>query len=215
MTALWRRKAHAAEPEPAPRVAGVVPAAGASTRMGKPKALLDAGGRSFVSAVVGALVAGGCEPVVVVVGAGQDDVVRRARAAGALTLVNPEPGEGPITSLRLALAGLDEGVRGVALLPVDHPGVRPETVARLVQSFLEGDAPLVLPTSGGRRGHPAILSRRLFPSLLDPGLQGGARAVVHRHLAEALLVEVDDPGILADIDTPEAYRSAFGPKERS
>ena len=207
MTKLWRK-------EPPARVAGVVPAAGSSARMGTPKALLDAGGRSFVSAVVGALVGGGCDPVVVVVGPGQDDVVRRAKAAGAVTLVNPEPGEGPITSLRLALPSLDAAVRGVALLPVDHPGVTPETVAHLVGAFLEGDAPLVLPTSGGRHGHPAVFSRRLFPALLDPSLQGGARTVVHQHLSEALSVDVDDPGILADIDTPEAYRRTFGPEAR-
>jgi len=168
-----------------------------------------------VSAVVGALVGGGCDPVIVIVRSGQDDVVRRARAAGALTLVNPDPGEGPITSLRLALPTLDASVEGIALLPVDHPRVMPETVARLVEAFLQGGTPLVLPTSGGRRGHPAIFSRSLFPSLLDPRLEGGARTVVHRHLSDARTIEVDDPGILADIDTPEAYRSAFDPESRS
>ncbi|NJD18716.1 MAG: nucleotidyltransferase family protein, partial [Gemmatimonadetes bacterium] len=109
------------------RVAGVVPAAGASTRMGAPKALLDAGGRSFVAAAVGALVGGGCDPVVVVTAAGPADVRRRAEAAGAVVLVNPDPGEGPITSLRIALAALGPGVDGMAVLPVDHPAVRAET----------------------------------------------------------------------------------------
>lgn len=209
---VFRTKERAAEEVAATRVAGVVPAAGASTRMGKPKALLDAGGRSFVSAVVGALAGGGCDPVVVVVGPGQDEVMRRAKATGALTLVNPEPGEGPITSLRMAITALGAAVRGVAVLPVDHPGVKPETVARLVEAFLERDVPLVLPTSGGRRGHPAVFSHTLFPALLDPALQGGARTVVHAHLSEALSVEVDDAGILADIDTPAAYRRTFGPR---
>lgn len=196
------------------RVAGVVPAAGASMRMGTPKALLDPGGRSFVSAVVGALVGGGCDPVVVVTGPGQDEVGRRAEAAGAAVLVNPDPGEGPITSLRLALAVLGSDVGGVALLPVDHPTVRPETVAALLAAFGRSGAPLVLPALGGRRGHPAVFGRPLFPELLDPGLEGGARAVVHRHAAEALMVDVDDPGVLADIDTPAAYRAAFGPREQ-
>jgi molybdenum cofactor cytidylyltransferase len=192
------------------RVAGVVPAAGASTRMGTPKALLDAGGRSFVSAVVGALLGGGCDPVVVVTASGQGEVGRRAAGAGALVLENPDPGEGPITSLRLALAALGPGVDGVAILPVDHPAVRPETVAALLDALSTGGVPLVLPTMGGRRGHPAVFHRRLFAELLDPQLQGGARAVVHHHLEEARLLEVDDAGVLADIDTPEAYRAVFG-----
>lgn len=193
-----------------PRVAGVVPAAGVSARMGKPKALLDAGGRSFVSAVVGALVGGGCDLVVVVTGVAQPDVRRRAEAAGAVVLENPDPGEGPITSLRIALEALGTSVDGVALLPVDHPVVRPETVAALLDAFAAAGAPLVLPTLDGRRGHPTVFHRRLFSELMDPALEAGARAVVHRHLREATLVEVQDPGILADIDTPEAYRAAFG-----
>lgn len=194
----------------AARVAGVVPAAGSSLRMGRPKALLDAGGRSFVAAVVGSLVGGGCDPVVVVTGVGQHDVRRRAEAAGAVVLQNPAPGEGPITSLRLALAALGTAVDGVALLPVDHPAVRPETVADLLAAFIAAGTPLLLPTLNGRRGHPTFFHRRLFAELLDPGLEGGARAVVHRHLEEATLMEVLDSGTLADIDTPEAYRAAFG-----
>jgi xanthine dehydrogenase accessory factor len=147
--------------------------------------------------------------VVVVTGRAQAEVRRRAEGAGALVVENPEPGEGPITSLRLALAALGSAVEGIALLPVDHPAVRPETVAALLQALAEGDAPLILPTFHGRRGHPVVFRRSLFPELLDPRLEGGARTVVHRHLDAAHLVELDDPGILADIDTPEAYRARF------
>lgn len=212
MTAFWKKKPKAPEPPLPGRVAGVIPAAGASSRMGTPKALLDAGGRSFVSAVVGSLVAGGCDPVVVVTAPGSPDVARRAQAAGAVVLENPDPGEGPITSLRLAIHALGDGVTGVALLPVDHPLVTPETVAALLEAFRTGDAPLVLPEHGGERGHPAILGREIFPHLLDPKLEGGARTVVHDHLPSARLVPVDDAGVVTDIDTPEAYRAAFPPR---
>lgn len=189
-------------------VAGIIPCAGASTRMGTSKALLDAGGRSFVAAVVGALVGGGCDPVTVVVASGQGDEARRAAAAGARVLENPDPGEGPITSLRLAVAGLDPRVDGIALCPVDHPLVQPETVAALLAAFREGDAPLVLPVHEGRHGHPTLFRRTLFAELLDPALEGGARTVVHRHLDEAGKVDVDDAGVVTDIDTPAAYRAA-------
>ncbi|HSM59328.1 MAG TPA: nucleotidyltransferase family protein, partial [Longimicrobiales bacterium] len=195
--------------DPTPRVAGIVPCAGESSRMGASKALLDAGGRSFLAAVIGSLVAGGCEPVVVVVGPGQEDEARRARAAGAHVLVNPEPGEGPITSLRLALAALPPDAAGAAFLPVDHPLVRPETVQALTAAFELGSAPVVLPVHAGRRGHPVLFRRDVFPELMDPALEGGARTVVHAHLDEADLVPVEDAGVLQDLDTPEAYRSAF------
>jgi molybdenum cofactor cytidylyltransferase len=193
-----------------PRVAAVIPCAGASTRMGTSKALLDAGGRSFLAAVVGALVGGGCDPVLVVVGAGQDDERRRATEAGALVLDNPDPGEGPITSVRLALAALGPDIDGVAICPVDHPLVRPETVAHLVAAFRGTAAPVVLPVHAGRRGHPTLFHRTVFAELSDPELEGGARTVVHRHLDEASPVEVDDVGVVTDIDTPEAYKAAIG-----
>ncbi len=209
MSAFWSRKRRGPTTRSVPRVAGVVPCAGQSTRMGKSKALLDAGGRSFLAAVVGALVGGGCEPVIVVVGGGQEDEARRARAAGAIVLENPDPAEGPIASLRVALAALGSEVEGVAFLPVDHPLVAPETVAKLVDALLTGDAPIVLPTVGGRRGHPALFRRTLFPELTAGGLEEGARSVVHEHLEEAVLVEVPDTGAVTDIDTPEAYRAAF------
>jgi nicotine blue oxidoreductase len=108
--------------------------------MGTSKALLDAGGRSFLSAVVGTLTGGGCDPVLVVVGPDQDAEQRQARASGATVLVNPEPGEGPITSLRLALASLPSGTEGVAFCPVDHPLLQAETVAHLLEVFDAGDS---------------------------------------------------------------------------
>lgn len=183
--------------------------------MGRPKALLDAGGRSFVAAVVGALVGGGCDPVLVVVAPGQDDVARKAEAAGASVLVNPQPGEGPITSLRMALATLGDLLAGVAFCPVDHPLLKAETVARLVDAYRDGPAPLALPVVGEKRGHPVIFGPALFPELRDADLEGGARSVVHRHLDEALLVPVSDLGAVTDIDTPEEYRAAFFPRGAS
>ena len=210
--AFWNRKPKAPQVPHTPRVAGVIPCAGASSRMGTSKALLDAGGRSFLAATVGALVAGGCDPVVVVVAPGQDNEARKAKDAGAVALVNPDPGEGPITSLRVALAALEENVEAVAFLPVDHPQVSPETVAQLRDALLAGEAPLVLPVYQGKRGHPALFRRSLFAELEDPALEGGARMVVHAHLEDALQLEVDDPGVVTDIDTPEAYRAAFSPE---
>jgi molybdenum cofactor cytidylyltransferase len=61
----------------------------------------------------------------------------------------------------------------------------------------------------GHRGHPALFRQTLFPALSDPTLEEGARSVVHAHLDRAALVPVDDPGVVTDIDTPQAYRAAF------
>ncbi len=189
--------------------AGVIPSAGASVRMGRPKGLLPVDGESFLRRTVRALRAGGCDLVFVVVAEGQRSLAAEAEAAGARVLLNPAPGEGPITSLRLALATLDDSVAGLAYLPVDHPMVRADTVAKLLAAARAANAPLTVPVYEGKRGHPAVFGRALFAELVDPTLQGGARTVVHAHLPDALLVEVDDAGVLTDIDTPEAYTAAL------
>src|SRR5690606_29711583 len=139
--------------------------------------------------------------------------------------------EGPITSIRRALRALAGGAAGaapgptgapepaaspryLALLPVDHPAVAPDTVAALVRAAEASGAPLVLPVHRGERGHPALVGGALFPELEDPSLRGGARAVVHRHLEEATLVETPDPGVLTDVDTPEAYAALVEARSR-
>jgi CTP:molybdopterin cytidylyltransferase MocA len=209
--AIWpfRKKHRPPPPSVEGSVAGVIPAAGSSTRMGRSKALLDAGGRSFLAATVGGLVGGGCRPVLVVLADGQEEETRKAVAAGAVPLANPDPGDGPITSIRIALRALPDEVEGIAVLPVDHPLVRPETVQALLAAFRESDAPIVLPVRDGEHGHPGLFRRSVFQELLDEGLEEGARTVVHAHLDEALLVPVEDDGVLTDIDTPEAYAAAF------
>jgi CTP:molybdopterin cytidylyltransferase MocA len=177
--------------------------------MGRPKALLPLSGKSFLWHGVRALLDGGCDPVLVVVGPGDVAGAREAERAGARVLTNADPGEGPITSLRLALAVLNASVRGLVYLPVDHPLVRAGTVRALLAAARSTRAPLVLPVHAAERGHPVVFDRALFPELADPTLAGGARTVTHRHLGEALLVEVDDPGVLTDIDTPDAYESVI------
>lgn len=194
--------------------AGVIPSAGASARMGQPKQLLTVGRETFIERTVRALRDGGCDPVFVVVATGDEEAAGEAAEAGARVLHNPDPGEGPITSLRLALDALAPEAVGLVFLPVDHPLVRPDTVARLLEAAAEGAA-LTLPVHRSERGHPAVFGKRLFAELADPELEGGARTVTHRHLEQALLVEVDDPGVLTDIDTPEIYEAVVGSTSKS
>lgn len=178
--------------------------------MGRSKALLDLDGETFVRRAVRSLAEGGCDPVLVITAENDVAVIAEARGAGARVLTNPDPGEGPITSLRIALAALAESVEGIAYLPVDHPLVDASTVTRLIAESRACESLLTIPMHGPKRGHPAIFRRELFPELTDPHLSGGARTVVHRHLQEACIVDVDDAGVIADIDTPEAYGAVQG-----
>ena len=190
--------------------AGVVPSAGASVRMGLPKALLPVGDETFMARTVSALRGGGCDAVFAVVAEGDERAALEAERAGATVLINPDPGEGPITSLRLALDALDDSAAGLVYLPVDHPLVDAATVRVLLEAARAADAALTLPVYQGERGHPAVFGAALFAELSDRDLEGGARTVTHRHLADALLVEVGDAGVITDIDTPEMYEEAMG-----
>jgi molybdenum cofactor cytidylyltransferase len=181
--------------------------------MGTAKAAMQLDGRTFVQRVVDALRDGGCVEVIVVVPQGEATVTSAARATGARVVVNPAPGEGPITSMRLAINQLEEDVDAIAWLPVDYPLVDGDIVRRLRTCVTTHSATLALPVheyfvDGVRRekrGHPAVFTRALFSELADPGLDGGARSVVHRHLGDAALARVRDPRVVTDIDTPSDY----------
>lgn len=188
-------------------VAGIVLAAGRSTRMGQAKPLLAVNGDSFLSRAVGAL-RGGCGDVVVVT-AGDPASATIVAAAGALLVENPDPDSEQLDSLRLALGRLAERARAAAVLPVDHPLVRPETVAALVARWRAHPHRIVRPVHDGRPGHPTIFPRSVWPAL-GGELPRGARSVVEDPAHATDDVAVDDPGVIADIDTPEAYARWIG-----
>ena len=177
--------------------------------MGSTKALLEVEGETFLARAVRSLAEGGCDPVMVVVAERAEEIAEEAKGCGATLLVNPDPGDGPITSLRIAINSLHDEVDAIAYLPVDHPLVRPDSVAALLRAAKGSGSALTIPMYGRKRGHPAVFGRALFRELCDPTLEGGARTVVHRHLENACLMPSDDPGVITDIDTPAEYDSAL------
>lgn len=192
-------------------ISGVVLAAGRSRRMGgTPKALLELGGRSFLGLAITSLREGGCGEVWVVVGTAEDphapEVAAAAAALGARVLRNRRDAPQQIHSLQTALRALGPDVDAVVAAPVDVPRAGPAVVRSLIDMFRRRGAPVVLPTWGGTRGHPALFSRATFAELLSPALSEGARSVIRARDAEVAEVPVDEPGILVDIDTPDDLR---------
>ena len=186
-------------------IAGIILAAGASSRMGSPKALLDYRGETFIQRLVRVLSAV-CDPVIVVLGYHADAL--RPAISNATIVVNPAPERGQLSSLQTGLAAVPPDSEGFLFTPVDSPAVEIATVERLAAAFRHRDptTQLVIPRYQGKRGHPVFATRAIANELSALPLTSQARDVIHGHIADTLYIDVTDPRILADIDDREAYR---------
>ena len=194
-------------------IPAIVIAAGRSTRMGRPKSLLTLppDGTTFVARLTRSLILGGVADVLVVVR--PDDLalaqeIERLAASGCAVraVENADADRGQLSSVVVGLNAADRpGVHGIALTPVDAPLVRSDTVRSLLDVFASRHPPIVRATYRGRHGHPVIFSRAVFDSLrhADPAI--GAKAVVRAHAQDTIDVDVDDPGVVLDVDSPEDY----------
>ena len=186
-------------------IAGIILAAGESRRMGFPKALLRYRDQSFLDTLIG-LLSARCSPVIVVLGA-HADRIRQSASRGAEFVVNPEYQRGMTTSLQSGLRAVPPQADGVLFTLVDHPAVTPATV----DALLSDPRPLLrVPRHAGRRGHPVWFSRELIPEFFAIPETGAARDVVHAHAARTEFLDLDDPGVVADIDDPVAYGRLTG-----
>jgi len=191
-------------------IPAVVLAAGASQRMGRPKALLQLGGRTFVLTIVDTLTMAGITDIFVIVRDDTRDAIAAAlpERPGVRLVVNTHAEEGQLSSLITGLDTADApGVSGVLVTLVDVPLVTPATVRTLIARAGSSASPILRAVHGGRHGHPVIFKREVFVALrgADPSL--GAKAVMREIGVED--IDVDDPGILQDFDTPDDYSRLF------
>ena len=183
----------------AAQVAGLLLAAGAGRRMGRPKALVELDGEPLVRRGVRLLRDGGCDPVVVVVGAAADRV--RPLCDGAEVVEAVDWGSGMAASLRAGLAALDADGCVVAL--VDQPGVRPAAVERLRAAHADG-AVAAVATYDGRPRNPVLLDRSTWPDVAAAAHgDEGARSWLRAHPELVVRVDCTDAGSPDDLDTPQ------------
>jgi molybdenum cofactor cytidylyltransferase len=188
-------------------IAGLILAAGESSRMGRDKALLVYRGRTFLETIIAMLRDAGIDRIAAVLGHHAQEIRQAANLAEVEVVINPEYHRGQTSSLQAGLHALDQPtLEGLVLCLVDHPAATSTTLRKLLESFRLSRAPVVIPTHQGQRGHPVLISRALFPELLSLGPEEGANLVVRNYRDRTSFVEVDDGGILLDVDDDVAYR---------
>jgi len=187
-------------------LAAVVPAAGYSRRMGAFKPLLPFGATTVIEQVVTTIRGAGVDTIRVVVGWQMDRLVPVLEQCRVSWVENARFAEGMFASIQAGVRSLPGDVAAFLLLPGDMPLVRSATLARLISEWDAHPGGILYPCFDGRRGHPPLIGATVIPEILADGPPDGLRALLARHTEDARDVEVADPGILVDLDTPEEYR---------
>ena len=187
----------------------IVPAAGHSTRMGRPKLNLPLGGRTVIEHVVGALRAGGVEHVLVVIGPHVPELGPLATAAGAKVLVLPEPTPDMRATVEHGLQWIGERYHlgpdhPWLLVPADHPVLDPGLVRQVIAAGSPA-CPIVVPVHDGRRGHPTRFAWRHAAAIRELPTGQGINTLSRARAHEMIELTVADATAFCDLDTPEDY----------
>ena len=193
-------------------LAGVILAAGESSRMGTDKALLPYGEDTLLGAAIRRLTPF-TQLVIVVVGRNADSLKNVVYANGAFLVVNPAPESGQFSSLRVGLSEVLNRGRDVAIIThVDRPPAAAETLQRLIAEFrAKHNLPAatrrwaVVPQVEGKHGHPIVAGREMIEEFLRAPDNVTARDVEHQHHQRMEYVDVEDRNVIANLNTPDEY----------
>jgi molybdenum cofactor cytidylyltransferase len=187
-------------------ISSIVLAAGASTRMGEPKALLDWGGEPLLAYQVRQLREAGVDEVIVVLGHHGDDIHRKLRDVQCRVMLNTRYFLGRASSLRLGAKAVDRDADAIVIINVDQP--RPAEFLRALIAAHDPAKAATRPSVSGQPGHPIIVSGRLRDELLKAEEdEEGLRGILHEHAGELGEFPADSIARV-DVNTPDEYRSA-------
>ena len=186
-------------------VSGIILAAGTSSRLGRPKQLLDLGGEPLLRHTVRNARESGLHEVILVLGSRADEVAKAVGELSQWTVINRDFATGQSTSLVAGLAAASPEADGVLVLLGDQPLVSTSAIDRLVGEYQAHRAPIVQAAFDGNPGNPVLFDRSLFPELSGVTGDEGARSVVRRFRDEVALVEVGDVADVFDVDTEADY----------
>ncbi|HXB22433.1 MAG TPA: nucleotidyltransferase family protein [Candidatus Solibacter sp.] len=192
-----------------PSFAGVILAAGASSRMGRDKALLPWHGGTFLSAAIESLQST-TELVIVVAGENEANLEPIVNAQAGFLVRNSNPAQGQFSSLQLGLREVLNRGRDAAIVTlVDRPAPSALTVEQIKDAFLSAPETIwaVVPEYAGRHGHPIVVGREMIEAFLRAPVTSSAREVEHAHQQHILYLPVTDPAVATNVDTPEDFEN--------
>lgn len=181
-------------------VAVVILAAGASSRMGRAKALLEIEGGTFLQRIATTARAAGAGGISVVAGPPDGDRIKARLPLGVSVTWNPDPSRGMITSIQTGISNLPARTTAALFWPVDIPLVNVDTVQRVMQAPA---GRIAIPRHGGRGGHPVRVPARHFGAIAALPVESSLRAYFDTQAGEIAWIDVEDPGCVRDFDTPQ------------
>ncbi len=191
-------------------VGAVILAAGDSSRMGYPKALLPIGGEIFLARIARTLRSAGLPDITVVVGKHAEEIRQRVNDAGLRFILNTRPELGQISSMQLAFEHMDMSFAAAMIWPVDQPAVSEMVIRGLIDTYHRTNAAIVMPTCGGRPGHPVVFRQDFCRKLLALPPGSNPKRLIRRHMDYAVLFPTEETGIASDVDTPDDYYRLTG-----
>jgi len=193
-------------------IAAVLLAAGQSRRMGRPKMTLPwKDDQTIIAHVAQVFLDAGAFPIVVVTGADRERVERSLQGLPVRTVYNQDHAGGEmLSSVQVGLQCLDvDEIEAAAVAPGDLPYLKPETVMALLERWRARASMLLAPSYERRRGHPMLLARAEWPGVMSLERGKTMRDFFRARAQEIEYLVVDDPGVLADIDTPGQYEEGI------
>jgi CTP:molybdopterin cytidylyltransferase MocA len=192
------------------RIAAIILAAGRSSRMGTHKALLPLGTLTVLEQVVRVFLAAGVSEIRIVTGFDRCALIPVISQLAVQEIVNPNFEDGMYSSVQIGVASLDPRCHGFFIHPVDIPAISPETISSLMNVPGFDSTHIVTPEYEGRRGHPPLFGESFRDLLLTTTHSSGLAGFLNAHTDAIITVQVKDPGIRMNMNTPADYHQIQG-----
>ncbi len=194
-------------------VGAVVLAAGRSARMAEAKQLLPVGEQTVLERTLGNVRDSGADEIVLVLGFSAEIIQQQLPATlldGLKVVINHYYAQGMASSLREGLSAVSPQMDAALIVLADQPFVRSATLDRIIERYRCSDAEIVIPLLRGSRGNPVLLNRSIFPEVMALDGDTGCRAIFGSHADGIVELDVDDAGVLLDIDSKDDYERLRG-----